>query len=193
MKTLGLIIAMLTALCGFSQKTYLSIYETDARDNVIMYPPGTPFELRDAENNLIFTEKNYEGEFKIKGEYTLSVSPSWKVEKDIFRLTEGSIVVELTEDYYKYEQNKSYGTSHGITVNKTLIESSLNPGMKNVKLSFSNGIVFTYTDGKAKATLNGKALKIKYKYMIYSDTGITKLSFNPKTGVVWWVFEPKVH
>lgn len=181
---------MLVSLCGFSQKTFLMIYKSDHKDDVISYPPGTPFELRDADDNLIFTEKNFEGEFKIKFPHTLFISPSWKKEKDIFKLTEGFVVVELTEDYFRYSDNNVPESSHGVTVNKTLIRSGLGKDTKNVKLEFSNGIIFTYIDGKAAATLKGKPLKVENKYLIYSELGIIRVSYNPKSGTVWWVFEP---
>ena len=73
---------------------------------------------------------------------------------------------------------------------KKLSPSQANPGKYNLELRFDNGIIFNYEDGKATATLDNQALEIEHKYLISSKLGMAKLSFNPNTGKVWYIFEP---
>ncbi len=60
----------------------------------------------------------------------------------------------------------------------------------NVVMEFSNGIVFTYADGKCNASLNGTYADVKGKYLITTEFGLIKISYNPKNREFWWVYEP---
>ncbi|MDC8003579.1 hypothetical protein POV27_05920 [Aureisphaera galaxeae] len=191
MKTILTLAFILGYAMMFGQNTYLKIYKDESRSDQTAYPPGTRFEVRDADNNLLFDQDTAQKTFKVERPVTLVVYPNYKESQDIFPLSEGIIEQALTSDFFP-TQNKdtSYG-SHGVTVRKELTDSKKKPGSKNLKLTLSNGIIFQYQDGTAFAELNGKELTIKNKYIIYSDLGILKLSFGPKSGTVWWVFEPK--
>ena len=194
MKTLCITLLMLCGMILHAQRTYLIIRPGEDISEQIMYPPGTPFELRNANNDLISTNENYDGVFKITKPYTLTVFPTYKDGSDVFELTEGSIEVALTRDFFhktKSTQKEVRSFSNGVTVSKTITPSETVSGEKNLILEFSNGIVFRYTDGNAIATLDNETLKIKNKYLIYSDLGVAKVSFNPRNGVLWWIFEPK--
>tara|TARA_R110000737_G_scaffold352368_1_gene398131 strand:+ start:185 stop:406 length:222 start_codon:yes stop_codon:yes gene_type:complete len=72
-----------------------------------------------------------------------------------------------------------------------VFDSKTRKGEKNARLEFSNGIIFNYDDGKFNATLDGDYLDINGKYLIQSYLGVIKLSYSPKSGEIWWVFEPK--
>ena len=58
-----------------------------------------------------------------------------------------------------------------------------------MEFEISNGITFTYKDGEYTSTLNDKKLEIDGKYVIESKLGTLKISFNPRNGETWWVFE----
>ena len=191
MRTIITILILCSLNMSQAQKTYLAIYSDASESGVIMYPPGTAFELYDRDENLVLNQDSFEGEFSIEEAHTLYVSPSWKEEQDVFKLENARIEVLLTKDYQRSEIKHSPITSHGVTVTKSLTDSTVNPKEKNVRLEFSNGIIFTYSDGIAKATLNGNSLEIEHKYLVYSELGVAKISYNPKNGVTWWVFEPK--
>lgn len=79
--------------------------------------------------------------------------------------------------------------SSTISATKTVTHSKVKKGRKNLVLKFTNGIKFSYIDGKTGATLNGKDIYVKGKYLVYSKLGVVKISFNPKNGETWWVFD----
>ena len=195
MKKLIVLLAMLISGIALSQPTYLMIFENENDTNRITYPPGTPYELRDEDNNLILNETNYSGEFKIDKSYILTVRPSWTEKLQIYNLTSGKLVIAQTTKYTdnpKKSKTKKKYQSYGVTLDeKVLTDSETIDNQKNVRLTFSDGVVFTYTDGEARAYKNGDELRIEYKYLIYSDMGIHKVSFNPKNGKVYWVFDPE--
>jgi hypothetical protein len=45
-------------------------------------------------------------------------------------------------------------------------------------IGFNNGVVFNNKDGIAEAWQNGKMLKIENNYLISTDDGLIKLSYN---------------
>ena len=186
-----LALAIVVSNSATAQKTYLTIFESDKKEDQISYPPGTAFELMNAEEEVILTEESEAGTYKITEPSTLIVSPTYKEETDRFELSEGSIQINLTKHFFKNEKIGYSYHSNGVTADKTLTYSEKNPNMQNVKLELSNGIIFKYTDGYATATLNNEELRIEGKYLVYSELGVAKISFNPKNGVLYWVFEPK--
>lgn len=192
MKNTIITISLLLSISSFSQKTYLAIYQDDLKESVIMYPPGTEFELRNEHNYIILKYSETPRVFEMDGKYTLIVKPDYKDEPDVFEFDNAG-QIELSEtirygqsDSNKYESSSGY---NGVTAEKILTDSKTTDGSKNLEFKLSNGIIFRYIDGIYNAILNGDYLDIKGKYMIASDLGTLKLSFNPKTGTVWWVFE----
>ena len=190
-KLLGLVILIMVAGTALGQKTYLTIYQSDNMEDQITYPPGTPYELLDEDGKVLVTDKSEAGTYMIEGPSTLVIQPTYKQGEDRFELTEGKLKINLTADFGKGEKSSYRYHSNGVTAEKTLTDSEKYEGLQNVKLELSNGIVFTYIDGTAKATLDGEDLRIDYKYIIYSKLGVAKVSFNPDNGVLYWVFEPQ--
>lgn len=172
-----------------AQATYLKITTNDKSLDRIMYPPGTHFELRTKEGYIIFKNSESPGILEIKEKHTLYVYPSWKNDPDVFVINEGKVEKVLTKTYSWSYENDEPTSYNGVTAEKELTDSKVNEGKKNLKFTLSNGIVFTYVDGEYEATINGNKLKTRGKYLIYSELGILKLSFNPSNGVVWWIFE----
>lgn len=191
MKTLITLSLFLAALTIQAQDNFLTIINPDQWDSELMYPPYTKFELRNEAYEVVFSDKSPKGTFKIDGNYTLRVFPSWRENADVFKLKSGRLELREPIRVRSTENRSSKGyRSHGVSVEKELSPSQSHYGLQNVKLTFSNGVIFTYTDGDYKATLDGKILEISSKYLIYSKLGIHKVSYNPSSGKVYWVFEP---
>lgn len=191
MKTLITLSLLLTAFMAQAQDNFLTVINPDEWDSELMYPPFTKFELRNEANELVFSDQSANRTFKIDGNYTLKVYPSWRENADVFKLKSGRLELRDAIRVKSNPKKKYKGySSHGITVEKELSPSQKHYGLQNVKLTFSDGVVFTYTDGDYMATLNGKQLEISDKYLIYSILGIHKVSYNPSNGKVYWVFEP---
>jgi hypothetical protein len=187
--TLTLILTL--AWIGNAQKTYLKITNSEIGEDVIMYPPGTEFELKTKEGYIIFKNSGDEGVIDITEKHTLYVYPSWKDSTDVFVLTDGKVEKVLTSTYQDSHEHSDTNKlkNNGITASSKVTDSKTLEGKKNIEFKLSNGITFNYTDGLYSATLGDKNLTVKNKYLIYSDLGILKLSFNPSNGEVWWVFE----
>lgn len=188
---------LLASLCfvmfGYSQNTYLKITKSDKANDYEMYPPGTKFELKNAHGYIIFKNSDEPGIIEIDEDYTLYVYPSWKNDADVFKLTDGKVEKILTSGYSKTQLKEYSIKSNGVSAEYTVKDSEALEGKKNLKFKLSNGITFEYNDGKYRAYLNEEEnyINIDGNYLVESDSGILKLSFNPNTGVVWWVFEPK--
>ena len=191
-KLLTLTFALLLTWIGNAQKTYLKITKSDDGHDIVMYPPGTSFELKTTEGYIIFKNSDDPGIIEIEEKHTLYVYPSWKNDADIFVLTEGKVEKVLTSTYrdtYKHS-GKTAISNNGVTATSKVTDSESLDGQKNLEFKLSNGITFNYTDGLYSATLNEKPLTIKHKYLVYSHLGVLKLSFNTHNGKVWWIFEP---
>lgn len=197
MKTtfLTLALAILFIGVGNAQKTYLKITKSDEGLDYIMYPPGTKFELKTKEGYIVFKNSDDTGVIEIHEKHTLYVYPDWKDEADVFVLTEGKVEKLLTYKFRDsdYDGNNYPSISNGVTATSEVTDSETLEGKKNLVFTLSNGITFTYTDGLYSATLDEQSLTIKHKYLVYSDLGVLKLSFNANNGKVWWVFEPDNH
>ena len=199
MKLLVTLSLLLSTAILQAQNGFLTIFPEDDLTTQVMFPPGTPFELKTKEGEIVFTDKSELGTFKIEGDHVLTVYPTWKNTTDVFQLTTGGrleLRPPLRMSSYNKDKDKhkdsGWGSfSNGVTVEKILSPSEKFEGKQNVELRFSNGVVFTYKDGTYYAKLNGESLEIKSKYLIYSDLGIHKVSFNPSNGKVYWVFEPQ--
>ncbi|WP_340202258.1 hypothetical protein [Ascidiimonas sp. W6] len=172
---------------------YLSI-TLDNQENV-NYPPGTSFILQDESGETILNteELNKVGSYKIIGKHSLYVFPSWKKTPDSFDIENGKVELKKHETYTKKSYaTKKYTPSDGnVRIARKMLFGSDKGHQKNVSLVFTNGITFYYRDGNVQAWLNGKELKIEGNYFISSELGLLKVSFNPNTGEVWYVFEKK--
>ncbi|WP_422107952.1 hypothetical protein [Winogradskyella sp.] len=186
-----LLIAFITC-ATYAQKTYLKVTKSNDAYDYELYPPGTKFELKNKHGYIIFKNSDDPGSIEITEKHTLYVYPSWKDEPTIYKLTEGRVEKLLTHRFTDSNTNidATSASSNGVTATSKVTESETIEGQKNLEFTLSNGITFAYTDGIYSATLGEKILSIKYKYLVYSDLGVLKLSFNATTGKVWWVFEP---
>ncbi|MFK7968879.1 MAG: hypothetical protein AB8F95_00860 [Bacteroidia bacterium] len=76
-----------------------------------------------------------------------------------------------------------------VKAEKELAFSTKKEGHYNVVLTLSNGIIFSYQDGEVKAALDDELLEIEGEYLVYSSLGVARISFDPKSGELWWVFD----
>lgn len=102
-----------------------------------------------------------------------------------------SLELVLTKHFKDNDSNNLNYTHNSLTGLKKITDSKSLESKKNLYFKLSNGIEFSYVDGKYNATLNNKYLDIKGKYVINSKLGTLKISFNPNNGETWWVFESK--
>ncbi len=172
---------------------YLKISPTKSES--ISYPPSTPFELKNKNGFLVLKNNDQPKSFSIDEEYTLTVYPTYKKGIDTFQLSSGMLELVNKESNYANGLSKNNYTyeSNGLSMSSEITKSTLKESDFNAKVVFSNGIIFHYEDGKFYAKQNKENLDIKGKYLIYFEGGVIKLSFNQKSGEIWWVFEPKTN
>lgn len=190
MKIIITILVLAISSFGFSQNTYLKISEDNKMS--VSYPPGTKFELKDSRGYIILKESDIELVYDINGIYTLQVFPTYKKETDVYNLINGKIELVSNKEYMdSIKHKKDAYQSSGVSLDNTIYTNSLvNKGETNVALEFSNGVNFRYTDGKVFATLNDNDVEVKGNYLIYSESGVVKISYNPQNKELWWTYEP---
>lgn len=186
-----LLITFMYANTIYGQATYLKITQTNNANDYVMYPPGTKFELKTKEGYLIFKNSDDPGVIDITEKHTLYVYPTWKNTTDVFVLTEGKVEKLLSARYKETTHTNNAMESNGVTANYSVTDSEELVGKKNLEFKLSNGITFLYEDDKYRAYLNDQHnyIRIKGKYLIETELGTLKISFNPNNGVVWWIFE----
>ncbi|WP_299521614.1 hypothetical protein [Winogradskyella sp.] len=197
-----LMIAIIISGIANTQNRYLKITLSEDTSDNVSFPPGTKFELKNGDNELVYSNEDSTNEFIITEAHKLIVYPNWKETTDVFHISNGKVeridtrLFEIRSTAKKEKRkSKTYVHNHdkytnGLSMKKTLKRSEVNPELYNATFEFSNGIIATYKDGEFKAKLNGDDLIVGYKYFIYSDSGIIKLSFRPSNGETWWVFQP---
>ncbi len=189
--------------------------DTD-EEQVLVYPGGTTYEVLDKQGQPYEPSKADGGaKFYDPGKYTLVVYPSYRPKKgDRIQIKGDRLrVFETPGDAKRYGYAKNWQESK-ITLNhddgkqyvsrpygierkykteaklekKIVVASEKSPGQYNLKMYFKNGLQFHYIDGKATAMLNGKPQIVEGKYIVHTDLGTAKISFNPEDGQVYWVF-----
>lgn len=190
-KWITFLMLMVYSLNSTAQSTYLKFTNT-GKNTSISYAPNTKFEVKNKHGYIQMKNANSPYQLKIEEEgYTLTVYPSYKNGKDIYTLNKGAIIERIiakdnTNDYSNYTISNAKVTS-----SKKVTKSLVKKNKYNLEFELSNGIRFTYKDGKYTSTLNDKKLDIDGKYVIESKLGTLKISFNPRNGETWWVFEEK--
>lgn len=207
----GMLILFLSCLGfgnGFAQQTNhqvltIVVNKMDGTaEQSIAYPPGTSYKVYRASMELIPNEVE-EGPLVLDGTFELLVYPTYRKDRPdqynfkdqqvkIYTGTEEFITPEAKMEMAKQQPSKSVKpkVTPVLTGKKELTRSTLYPERYNLKFELSNGISFFYQDGKYSAHLDGKDLTIAGKYVIETKLGTAKLSFNPRTAELWWVFEP---
>lgn len=183
----------------------------DDNPQVFHYPKGTTFELLSTKNKIFASSEDNREKHTYWGNFSLIIYPTYradqpdkiKIRQQRVRIFDVASKAKEAGFFYKktppttvksneIEQTNTHQyISNGVSISKkTLTKSTVYDDELNVELTFSDGVIFKYIDGKATAQQNDKNLVIANKYFIYSDFGVTKLSYNSKTGKIWWVYEP---
>ncbi len=170
-----------------AQKTYLKITQNEQST---FYPPGTQFELKNPNGYIVLKYSETPREEHIDGNYQLIVSPTWKKEKDIFKLTLGDKVELVRTGSFSLgkEYKKGVFPLSSVKAEKTITDSQTLASKKNLRLTLDNGLLFVYEDGNYYAKLDSEYIDIQNKYVIKTQKGILRVSFNPDNGVTWWFF-----
>lgn len=191
----GILFCFILAPIHGQENRYLKITIDD--EAVVNFPPNTRFRLEDKKGKGLLNLDRLEelGSFEISQEVKLNVFSSWKPEPDVFEFKSGRLSLEsprlLAYGDPKKENNHNnaksqYGDPIGIS-KKRLIPNT--DGSNDLRLEFTNGIIFYFKDGEASAWLNGETLSIEEKYIIESPLGVLRLSYDPYSTVIWYVFE----
>lgn len=203
MKTI--IITVLISLSSYMSQandhTYLRIVVDTETD--ISYPPGSGFILQDtAENNILtYAELEKQGEYEITKPMTLFVFVSWKDEPDTYELSSGILYAMKQSNTTYWQTNYEDGEQRKYLYDRKAFTKGLEITRSrffdydgdeyDASIEFNNDVIFYYKDGKAEAWQHGKTLKIEGKYLISTQEGLIKLSYNPRNKEIWYVFEPK--
>lgn len=191
MKIKTILLFMILSLSIQAQKTYVKI----TKDNTTTYyPPGTSFELKNQHGYIILKYSETPRVEEIKNNSQIILSPNYKKGEDIINLKKGDQVeLALTKDWGKIQRNvkEIYINPDEVVAHKKITDSQKYLGQKNLNFELSNGIEFIYKDGDYRATYGKESLDIRGKYVIQSKIGTLKISFNPESGELWWIFEKK--
>jgi len=178
------------SIANANDHSYLRI---EIAQKTISYPPGTPFLAKDTQGNTVLSlyDLKQVGTFKITIPITLFVYVSWSDSPDVYQLSSGTLSLQKAKTHKNTTNTTSQKSHENIYLIKKQYFSYDEETGYDVNLEFSNGISFLYRDGKAKAWKNGEALNIRNKYIIETPEGDLKLSYNPKTQKIWWIFDKK--
>lgn len=170
--------------------SYLHIELSNTIENSVSYPPKTNFQLFDQDGNYVLADGELDEPFDIGSRHTLLVYPTYKDKTDTLVIDSGRISMKMGHDNYEISENidtKMVTDFNKITARKELFESK-KTGEQNLILTFENGLVFLYLDGKAKALFQNQEVPIQGKYVVDFDGGTAKISYNPRNGETWWIF-----
>ena len=209
MKSIATLFLLLSGLIGHGQDYFALIKKND--QITYNYPSNVSITLIDAEGNRRPILKD--DAFDVTGDYTVEIEVPWKDGAEIVKSDGGRLELfilpeaEQQRRNFWYETRKSEEVTYNgktyanpealdaamaakpVAVKKTITKSDLNPGTYNLSLVFSNNLIVRYDSGKISAWQNGKTLNVKGNYLVQTLEGLLKLSFEPKTGETWWVFE----
>ena len=191
----GLLFGLILAPVHGQENRYLKITLED--DAVVNFPPQTRFLMEDKNGKILLYPDRLEemGSYDISEAVKLYVFSSWKEDPDVFELKRGRLSLESPSllAYGKPKRKKNYqktktqyGDPIGIEEKRVIPNAD---GTNDLSLLFSNGIIFYYKDGEASAWLNGETLEIEAEYIIKSRLGTIRMSYDPYTTVIWYVFE----
>lgn len=197
MKTPILVMALsLTVAMMNAQDYYAVVKKNDAV--TYNYPENTKFTLYDAQNKA--TKINEQNGLSVTGDYRIEATVSWKDTPDIIESDGGTLEMftlknnrsNTLENYVPiglptYDDSKDYFKPQ--LEKKILTASDKTPETYNALFEFTNGMVFQYTDGTVRAYENGKELKVFGNNLIAGATQTLKISYDPKTKEMWYVFE----
>ncbi|GAA0871771.1 hypothetical protein GCM10009117_09170 [Gangjinia marincola] len=196
MKTIITLLISLLSINGIAQKkSYLKI-SLDDNNSEVNYPPDTRFILQDEQGETILNHEELEKikSYEVTSPSTLYIFTTWNTEPDRFELMNSTLTLPASATVKEKRATQNFQFSEvkygdPISIEKKRLISSSKENMTNLSLVFSNGIIFYFKDGNAQAWLDGTELEIKGEYIINSTLGTLKLSYDPYTTDLWYVFE----
>ena len=192
MKTIVLILIGLTVTSVYGQDYYAVVKKND--DVTYNYPETAKFTLIDSYGNTTAIEKD--DAIDVTGDYTLSIDVLWKSKPEIITSNGGRLevfILPTNYKYFKHYKKTDFYERDGLkpTLETKEITQTKKDAPYNLLAVFSNGLTFKYSDGAARAWLNGEEVEVTNKYFVESPEGLLKLSFDPTDGEFWYVFDTK--
>ncbi|MGB5983284.1 MAG: hypothetical protein WBG46_14175 [Nonlabens sp.] len=165
----------------------------------INYPSSTSFELVDKNGYPLITSDMLESTYQLTEKGTLNLKVSWKEAPKSIPLKAGSVITYVTHNRskknhsYQSQIKKSSNTklNNGISIQKKTFIKDKSGYYNNAIIEFSNGVTFKFMDNKVTFTQNGKELEYTNKYVVTTQNGILKLSYDPYNTETWFVFDSK--
>jgi len=176
----------------------------------VVYPGETRFEVFDADYNRVAESNDEVQDLALSGKYEVYVYPSWTDRAQRFKVEQEALYIaynnptkekEKVEKKEKIEVAKQEDTGYSRTVIYNSAYSPANmPATEIVKrepgaaaftleLELDNGLRFTFADGVARASLNGKELEVIDNYLVNSPLGTLQVNFDPATNSCNWTFD----
>lgn len=197
MKTILIYITLFMGITLSRAQDYFAVVKKN--DNLTYnYPASASFTLVDADGSKTTIQKD--DAVTVSGDYRLEVVVPWKDTPDIVTSDGGQLEIFILENSWEESQtNTARSTRYTFDATKdyekpqiekkTITASTTYPGTYNLVLVFTNGLVFRYVDGIARAYENGHELPIAGAYVVAGTEDTLKLSYNPKNQELWYVFE----
>lgn len=191
MKSLLLLPLLLFFQFSFGQKPYLQI-DTD-RNDYIVYPPQTDFEVYNTDNQVIFTQADLsEGtELKLKGPHKIKLSVDWGNGENIIDVDNARIRLKKPTNFTEKVDEKKFSTDSWATNQPLVTEKAFilnDDGTYDAHIVFEDNIRFVYRDGEAIISEDGEALRLLGKFVAKTSAGYLKFSYNPSSKEYWYVF-----
>ena len=166
-------------------------------DTTYNYPENAEITIIDSVGNKTKIEKD--DAVTLEGEYTLSIVVPWKKEPEILKSDGGVLEIymlpEERRNWTPEVDHRSETTWYDTNTNtpslerKEILFSKKNPDRYNLLAVFNNGLVFKYEDGAVRAWLDSEEIEVTNHYLVETPEGLLKISFDPKDGEFWYVFE----
>ncbi len=161
------------------------------------YPKDVAFTIIDGEGNE--TKFEIDEAFTFQGDYTLSIQVPWSAEPELITSEGGKlelfVLPEERRNWTQKDEDKSKTVWYDQRSNKLGLErKEISVSQKdaehfNLLVVFNNGVVFKYEDGTVRAWLNNKEVNVTNHYLVDTPEGLLKISFDPKDGEFWYVFD----
>lgn len=196
MKPILIILAFLISYFSNAQDYFSIVVKNN--QTTYNYPENAEITIINALGDSTLIKKDEA--LTLKGNYTLSIETPWNTEAELITSDGGILEIfalPAERRNYKYNDRPSKITHYKRVKNenkpslerKEIVLSSHKSERYNLLAVFSNGLVFKYDDGKVRAWLENEEIEVTNHYLVQTPDGTLKLSFNPRYGEFWYVFE----
>ncbi len=194
---LSIIILLLSTMNLLTAQDYFAIVTQD-NDTHYHYPPTVTMTLIDQDGKERIIENNQAVD--VSGDYTLNIDVPWSKDPEIIKSKGGRLeIFRLPTDIRKQKEynaieikeykTESIDSSIPQLQRKELFESLQNEGEFNLLLVFNNGLVFRWFDGLARAWQDGEEIDVTNRYLVQTNNGLLKVSFDASDGETWWIWD----